>query len=79
MEKITKVHIHVALLEYFQKAIQKHINKSYKSVLSAELVILVWGIYGKEWKGGAIYTKKYVILLLLIKMNKKEGERPTTW
>lgn len=48
MEKITKVHIHVALLEYFQKAIQKHINKSYKSVLSAELVILVWGIYGKE-------------------------------
>lgn len=48
MEKITKVHIYVALFQYFRKAIQKYITKATNLFLSAELVIPVWGIYGKE-------------------------------
>lgn len=47
-EKITKVHIYIALFQYFQKAIQKYIRKAINLFPSTELVILVWGIYGKE-------------------------------
>lgn len=58
MGKITKVHIHVALFQYFQRAIQKYRTKATNLFLSAALVILVWETFGKEGKGGAIYTKK---------------------
>lgn len=46
--KITKVHIQVAWFEYFQKTIQKYLTKATNLYLSAELVILVQRIYGKE-------------------------------
>ena len=32
MEKITKVHIHVALSQDFQKAVQKYVTKATKSI-----------------------------------------------
>lgn len=45
MEKNYKVHIHVALLQYFQKATQKCVTKVTNLFLSAELVILVWTLW----------------------------------